>query len=82
MVQASFNHEDNVAVSTVSAGYSLQKKKLYSGIMVDMLSHTVCVFPGLSFRAVQRCEICKGRVVVDPNVFDLKDCYTRIRQVN
>uniref|UniRef100_A0A3P9BD31 RING-type E3 ubiquitin transferase n=1 Tax=Maylandia zebra TaxID=106582 RepID=A0A3P9BD31_9CICH len=36
----------------------------------------------LSFRAVQRCEICKGRVVVDPNVFDLKDCYMRIRQVN
>lgn len=50
--------------------------------MVNMLSHNVCVFPGLSFRAVQRCEICKGRVVVDPNVFDLKDCYMRIRQVN
>lgn len=38
------------------------------------------IHSGLSFRAVQRCEICKGRVVVDPNVFDLKDCYMRIRQ--
>lgn len=87
MVQTRFNQEDNVVVSTVSAGIAppkscLQKEKLYGGIMVNMFSHDVCVFPGLSFRAVQRCEICKGRVVVDPNVFNLKDCYVRIRQVN
>lgn len=50
--------------------------------MINMFSYDVCVFPGLSFRAVQRCEICMGRVVMDPNVFNLKDCYVRIRQVN
>lgn len=60
--------------------WEVKRERLNGANVVIFMHASVCVFAGSGLSVVKTCELCKGRLTLDLQNFDLDDYYQRHRQ--